>query len=87
MSHGNDSSAFVFQVMGILKPVTVSTDKGLQLSHSPMVGCHLLGSARPLSQFIINISKCGIHEGHREKPSYLFLCGQDSLSGISEGPV
>merc|ERR1712215_373238 len=34
--------AFVFQVMGILKPVTVSTDKGLQLSHSLMVGCHSL---------------------------------------------
>ena len=33
MSHGNGSSAFVFQVMGILKPVTVSTDKGLQLSY------------------------------------------------------
>ena len=42
MSHGNGSSAFVFQVTGILKPVTVSTDKGLQLSHSPMVGCHSL---------------------------------------------
>ena len=42
MSHGNGSSTFVFQVMGILKPVTVSTDKGLQLSHSPMVGCHSL---------------------------------------------
>ena len=42
MSHGNGSSAFVFQVMGILKPVTVSTDKGLQLFHSRMVGCHLL---------------------------------------------
>ena len=42
MSHGNGSSAFVFEVMGILKPVTVSTDKGLQFSHSPMVGCHSL---------------------------------------------
>ena len=42
MSHGNGSSTFVFQVMGILKPVMVSTDKGLQLSHSPMVGCHSL---------------------------------------------
>ena len=42
MSHGNGSSAFVFQVMGIIKPVTVSTDKGLQLFHSPMVGCHSL---------------------------------------------
>ena len=42
MSRGNGSSAFVFQVMGILKPVMVSTDKGLQLSHSPMVGCHSL---------------------------------------------
>merc|ERR1712105_16768 len=42
MSHGNGSSAFVFQVMEILKPVTVSTDKGLQLSHSHMVGCNLL---------------------------------------------
>ena len=42
MSHGNGSSTFVFQVMGILKPVTVSTDKGLQLSHSPMVGCNSL---------------------------------------------
>ena len=40
--HGNGSSTFVFQVMGILKPVTVSTDTGLQLSHSPMVGCHSL---------------------------------------------
>ena len=29
MSHGNGSSAFIFQVTGILKPVTVSTDKGL----------------------------------------------------------
>ena len=28
--------------MGILKPVIVSTDKGLQLFHSRMVGCHLL---------------------------------------------
>ena len=42
MSHGNGSSAFVFQVMGIIKPVMVSTDKGLQLFHSQMVGCHLL---------------------------------------------
>ena len=42
MSHGNGSSAFVFQVMGILKPVTVSTDKGLQLSHSHMGGCNSL---------------------------------------------
>merc|ERR1712116_51499 len=42
MSHGNGSSAFVFKVMGILKPVTVSTDKGLQLSNSPMVGCNSL---------------------------------------------
>ena len=42
MSHGNGCSTFVFQVMGILKPRTVSTDKGLQLSHSPMVGCNLL---------------------------------------------
>ena len=40
--HGNGSSTFVFQVMGILKPVQVSTDTGLQLSHSPMVGCHSL---------------------------------------------
>ena len=39
ISHGNGSSAFVFQVTGILKPVTVSTDKGL---HSPMVGCNSL---------------------------------------------
>ena len=29
MSHGNGSSAFIFQVTGILKPVTVSADKGL----------------------------------------------------------
>ena len=29
MSHGNGSSAFVFQVTGFLKPVTDSTDKGL----------------------------------------------------------
>ena len=42
MSHGNGSSTFVFQVMGILKPVTVSIDKGLQLFNSRMVGCHLL---------------------------------------------
>merc|ERR1711895_101554 len=42
MSQGNGSSTFVFQVMGILKPVMVSTDKGLQLSHSLMVGCNSL---------------------------------------------
>merc|ERR1712226_1085483 len=42
MSHGNGSSAFVFQVTEILKPVTVSTDKRVQLSHSPMVGCNSL---------------------------------------------
>merc|ERR1712074_140344 len=42
MYHGNGSSAFIFQVKGILKPVTVSTDKGLQLSHSLMVGCNSL---------------------------------------------
>merc|ERR1712226_1299245 len=42
MSHGNGSSAFVFQVTGILKPVTVSTDKMLQLSHSHMAGCNSL---------------------------------------------
>merc|ERR1712105_70858 len=42
MSHRNGSSAFVFQVTEILKPFTVSTDKGLQLSHSPMVGCNSL---------------------------------------------
>ena len=42
MSHGNGSSTFVFQVTGILKPVTVSTDKGLQLSHSHMGGCNSL---------------------------------------------
>ena len=29
MSHGNGSSAFVFQVTGFLKPVTGSADKGL----------------------------------------------------------
>jgi len=34
MSHVNGSSALVFQVTEILKPVTVSTDKGLRLSHS-----------------------------------------------------
>merc|ERR1712105_68010 len=33
MSHRNDSSAFVFQVTGFLKPVMDSTDKGLRLSH------------------------------------------------------
>merc|ERR1711872_295364 len=42
MSHENGSSTFVFQVTGILKPVTVSTDKGLQFSHLPMVGCNSL---------------------------------------------
>ena len=42
MSHGNGSSTFVFQVTGILKPVTVFADKGLRLSHSQMVGCHSL---------------------------------------------
>ena len=42
MSHGNGSSAFVFQVTGILKPVTDSTDKMLQLSHSHMAGCNSL---------------------------------------------
>ena len=33
MPHGNGSSAFVFQVTGILKPVMDSTDKGVQLAH------------------------------------------------------
>ena len=42
MSHGNGSSAFIFQVTGILKPVTDSTDKMLQLSHSHMAGCNSL---------------------------------------------
>ena len=42
MSHGNGSSAFIFQVTGILKPVTDSTDKMQQLSHSHMVWCHSL---------------------------------------------
>ena len=42
MSHGNGSSAFIFQVTGILKPVTDSTDKILQLSHSHMAGCNSL---------------------------------------------
>ena len=42
MSHGNGSSNFVFQVMGILKPVMDSMDKGLRISHSQMVGCHSL---------------------------------------------
>ena len=42
MSHGNGSSAFVFQVTGFLKPVTGSVDPGVQLSHSKMVGCHSL---------------------------------------------
>ena len=42
ISHGNGSSAFVFQVTGILKPVTDSTDKILQLSHSHMAGCNSL---------------------------------------------
>ena len=41
MSHGNGSSAFVFQVTGILKLVTVSTDKGVQLSHSHIVAFSL----------------------------------------------
>ena len=49
MSHGNGSSAFVFQVTGFLKPVTDSTDKWLWLSHSQMVGCHsLYGSNQAL---------------------------------------
>ena len=42
ISHGNGSSAILFQVTGFLKPVIDSTDKGLQLSHSHMVGCHSL---------------------------------------------
>ena len=42
MSHGNGSSAFIFQVTGILKPVTDSTDKMLKLSHSNMAGCNSL---------------------------------------------
>ena len=42
MSHGNGSSAFIFQVTGILKPVTDSTDKMLKLSHSNMIWCHSL---------------------------------------------
>ena len=42
MSHGNGSSTFVFHVTGILKPVTDSTDKMLQLSHSHMAGCNSL---------------------------------------------
>ena len=39
MSHGNGSSAFIFQVTGILKPVTDSTDKMLKLSYSNMADC------------------------------------------------
>merc|ERR1712105_380793 len=42
MSHGNGSSALVSQVMGILKPVTDSTDKMLQLSHLHIAGCNSL---------------------------------------------
>ena len=42
MSHRNGSSTFIFQVMGFLKLVTGSVDKGLRLSHSKMVGCHSL---------------------------------------------
>ena len=42
MSHGNGSSAFVFQVTGFLKPVTGYVDKGIQLSHLQMLGCNSL---------------------------------------------
>merc|ERR1711895_289940 len=42
MSHENGSSAFVFQVIGIIKQVNLSTDKVLQLSYSPMVCCNSL---------------------------------------------
>ena len=44
MSHGNGSSAFIFQVTGFLKPVTGSADPGVQHSHSKMVGItHFMG--------------------------------------------
>merc|ERR1712105_438258 len=60
MSHGNGSSAFVFQVMGILKPVTVSTDKGLRLSHSHMVGCNsLYGSNFDFRMTIFSVGTLG----------------------------
>ena len=45
MSHGNDSSALVFQVTGFLKPVTGSADPGVRLSHLKIVGCHSLYGA------------------------------------------
>ena len=42
MSHGNGSSALVFQVTGFLKPVMGSADPGVRHSHSKMVECHSL---------------------------------------------
>ena len=42
MSQGNGSSTFIFQVMGILRPVPDSTDKMLKLSHWKLVGYHSL---------------------------------------------
>ena len=47
--------------MGILKPVMVSTDKGLQLFHSWMVGCHLLlwrNLQKKIAFFQIFSNKC-----------------------------
>ena len=68
MSHGNGSSTFVFQVTGILKPVTVSTDKGLQLSYSNMVGCNSLYG----SNFYFRMTN--FHHRHSQRKLALFRC-------------
>merc|ERR1712148_153124 len=52
MSHRNGSSAFVFQVTGILKLVTVSTDKGLQLSHGRLQLTLWVKFGFPYDQFL-----------------------------------
>merc|ERR1712074_246959 len=68
MSHGNGSSAFVFQVTGILKPVMVSTDKGLRLSLSHMVGCKSLYGSN------FDFRMTNFHRRHSRRKSALFEC-------------
>ena len=81
MSHGNGSSAFVFQVTGILKPVTISTDKGLRLSHSFMVGCNsLYRSNFDFNFFVLKITSptsdviSRYLEAKYDYEYYIFLC-------------
>ena len=71
--------------MGILKPVMVSTDKGLQLFHSRMVGCHLL-SWRNLQKKIAFFRLFSSERSETcDTPKGIYFSELKNLGGVGSG--